>query len=952
MADQDKLILSRETAAHLLEGISFFKENPAAKEWQNLDKDLFIFLCRELCQLPVEEEENLNDYLARLEDFLKKIVNEELTAPSLPQNLEELVEAWEKFLAQEDAQAPPPPKVNLPTVEDWIKTLQEKRVQEKVAPKTEKALETSKERVVREIITPPVFKNFQEQIKKTLKVSLGKVEPEIIKEINPVVTEALAVNLPFLTPQELTSLNLSEKGEIVENTIEAALPDIGEFLVAKGVSLSPQETANFLDQLTIAINDNLEKLTVFSPENRLPQEKIAKTEGSATPTLAALLHPRQTATLLFNPQLRRNLEALDKNPSLPFSLIVEGEEASPGEKIKNIFLQKGINFQSVNLIKPLKEETESLILAAKGIKSSDISAAIRAAREENQPAEEIKKLEEIFSRQLEFEKKFPLLAKKFFRFRKAKEIVSGQKNDQKLPPWPFAQIKSQTNLETIRWNFLRTANRFLEKIGLVKERESPSGKTTQSSQIWYYPQKFFQTVASFWQKTGVGKTVKSWFSQQTHHFWQQVLEQIRGFSKAEIKKAAQEGAKKGVTKAIAWLSTKLAATKLGAALGSIAPGIGNVVGMLVGFVVDIGISLFKKGGEFLEKLTGGQTEAEQKLKAALGPFSFLVSPLVLIFIIALGAPLILVFLTITNIGGAFLSPAGGGEPTPSLYDYLNINKTASPSASVTTGTKITYTIIVNAPEGELTNVIVKDSFDKSYIEIDHSSISPTPTETTENELSWSGFDFSDAGSTLTITYQAVAKTGVTEDTKIRNTAVVSAIHEGKTITLSDSVTLNSSCQDIVNTAQNIISTLEIKNGSCKYNNLYNHSTDQNWCNINGNCCIYCNTLVTLAYTENGRQDPIPNFRAMKDPWRAKGMLIENKPGVNLGEISEGDVILFDVEGKFLSHTGLVCGVQSDGIFTCEANTNVNTKIFYPLHNGVLDTVSGVTINSIGKTCEN
>ena len=84
MPDQDKLILSRETAAHLLEGTSFFKENPAAKEWQNLDKNLFIFLCRELCQLPVEEEENLNDYLARLEDFLKKIVNEELTAPSLP----------------------------------------------------------------------------------------------------------------------------------------------------------------------------------------------------------------------------------------------------------------------------------------------------------------------------------------------------------------------------------------------------------------------------------------------------------------------------------------------------------------------------------------------------------------------------------------------------------------------------------------------------------------------------------------------------------------------------------------------------------------------------------------------------------------------------------------------------------------------------------------------------
>jgi hypothetical protein len=450
----------------------------------------------------------------------------------------------------------------------------------------------------------------------------------------------------------------------VENTIEAALPDIGEFLVAKGINLSPQETANFLDQLTIATNDNLEKLTIVPPENRLPQEKITKTEGSATPALAALLHPRQTATLLFNPQLRRNLEALDKNPSLPFSLTVEGEEASPGEKIKNIFLQKGINFQSVNLVKPLKEETESLILAAKGITSADLNLAIKTSREENRPVEEISKLEQLFVRQLDFEKKFPQLAQKFYRLRRAREVVSGQKNDQKLPSWPFAQIKSQTNLETTRWNFLRTANRFLEKIGLVKKEESPSGKIIQSSLVWYYPQKIGQAISSFWQKTGIGKTIKSWFSQQTHRFWQGALGQIRGFSKAGVKKAAQEGAKKGVAKAIAWLSTKLAATKLGAALGSIAPGIGNAVGAVVGFVVDTGVSLFKKGGEFLEKLTGGQTEAEQKLKAALGPFSFLVSPLVLIFIIALGAPLILVFLTVTNIGGAFLSPAGGEEFVP------------------------------------------------------------------------------------------------------------------------------------------------------------------------------------------------------------------------------------------------------------------------------------------------
>ena len=85
----------------------------------------------------------------------------------------------------------------------------------------------------------------------------------------------------------------------------------------------------------------------------------------------------------------------------------------------------------------------------------------------------------------------------------------------------------------------------------------------------------------------------------------------------------------------------------------------------VGFVIDIGISFFKKGGEFLEKLTGGQTEAEQKIKAALGPFSFLVSPLVLIFIIALGMPLILIFLTITNVGGAFINSFSEETTAPS-----------------------------------------------------------------------------------------------------------------------------------------------------------------------------------------------------------------------------------------------------------------------------------------------
>ncbi|MBP8591037.1 hypothetical protein KBI33_01025 [Candidatus Shapirobacteria bacterium] len=739
MPDQDKLILSRQTAELLLQGIAFFKENPTAKKWKNLDKDLFIFLCRELCQLPLEEEENFDEYLARAEELLKRIIGEELTAPSLPQNLEELVEAWESFATQKDAQAPPSPRINLPTVEDWIKALKEKRVEEEIAPRVRKALQTTlphlsqkdqaslgkqisqeiakspffvlpqeeKEAVVqravekslgekqivlgeeqkqalakamvtpslprkepkpKETITPPVFKKFQEQIEQVLRTSLettGKIDEETLAELSPLISGAVASNLPLLSQGELEALSLADKSKIAEGTTTAALGTIGKALVAKGISLSPSQTATLLDQLTITAISNLESLAPVLPENRLPQEKTPETEGTATPILTFLLHPKETATLILNPQTRRSLEALDRDPSLPFSLVLEGEETSRGEQIKNIFLLRGINFQSINLAAPLEEETQALVLAAKGITSADISSAIKAAREENWPAEEIRRLEEIFSRQLKFERDFPGLTQRFFRFRKAKEIISGQKNDQRLPSRPYLKIKSQTSFDTARWKALKIINSFLEKIGLVEKETTVSGKIIQSSKIWYYLQKAFQPVASFWQKTNIGKTIADWLSRQTYHFWQDALGQIRGFSQAGVKKAVQEGTKKGVTKAITWLSTKLAATKLGAALGSIAPGIGNAIGAVAGFLVDLGISFFKKGGEFLEKLTGGQTEAEQKLKVALGPFSFLVSPLAIIVIGAAIIPLLLVFHDSANTQSLFfVSEDGGGGVLP------------------------------------------------------------------------------------------------------------------------------------------------------------------------------------------------------------------------------------------------------------------------------------------------
>jgi len=106
-------------------------------------------------------------------------------------------------------------------------------------------------------------------------------------------------------------------------------------------------------------------------------------------------------------------------------------------------------------------------------------------------------------------------------------------------------------------------------------------------------------------------------------------------------------------------------------LGSFAPGVGNAAGAIIGFVIDTTINLFQKGiglfNNFLTGVTGGQTEAEQKVKATLGPFSFLVSPLVIILIIAIGAPIILTFLAVTGSGGAIItSSVESGEPMPNL----------------------------------------------------------------------------------------------------------------------------------------------------------------------------------------------------------------------------------------------------------------------------------------------
>ncbi len=89
----------------------------------------------------------------------------------------------------------------------------------------------------------------------------------------------------------------------------------------------------------------------------------------------------------------------------------------------------------------------------------------------------------------------------------------------------------------------------------------------------------------------------------------------------------------------------MTATKLGATLGSIAPGVGNAVGALVGFSLDILKGGFKLFSDFLNKITGGETEAEKTIKANLGPLGKVaLSPITLIIV---GTPILIIFLTLS-----------------------------------------------------------------------------------------------------------------------------------------------------------------------------------------------------------------------------------------------------------------------------------------------------------------
>ena len=642
MTNEEKIILSPQSAQFLLGGVNFFRQNPQAPDWNNLKKETFLVLVQHLSQLTPEEKESLTDYLGRLEQYLNQIVNQELIAPSLPPNLKELVTALEEFQKQQDADVKPPPEIKAPTIEEWIENLQRT-----IAPEKTKNLQEKTQSVLEQIVAAP---------------------KETLEQIIPPITKAVAINTPSLTNKEINQLSSLEKNEIIKNIYNAALPEIATALVKNNISLSGEQTTKLIDQLTLQTKEPILALSAVPPENRFPSPiEPHKTEGTATPILVKILHPQQTIATIFNRQERQISQALKKDPTLPYTIAPQ-DEAPLGEQIRSILIVKGINNQTAPLTQSLKQEVQGLVFAVRGISSDVLSQALEQGKICNRPGEEINQIAFLLNYQKDFEEKHPRLAQIFKRFHYHQEILTGVKNDQVLPASPYWLVKSANQQldQSRRWQFLHQINTVFEKTGLVIRKEVSPYKEIIYNRFSFYINYGWQKVADWWQKTGIGKKIASRAQIGVKKFFENTLGQFKLLGKAGVKKATKEGVKRGVSKAITWIATKFAATKLGTTLGSIAPGIGNAIGAVVGFVIDLGISLFKKGGEFLSKLTGGQTEAEQKIKIALGPFSFLVSPLVLIFIIALGAPIILILLTITSEGSAFLNPEVGGEPIPSL----------------------------------------------------------------------------------------------------------------------------------------------------------------------------------------------------------------------------------------------------------------------------------------------
>jgi surface antigen len=673
-ANTKKLSLSKESAQFLLEGLKFFKDNPQAKDWHKLDKNAFLLLARDVAQFYPDEEESLAEYLTRFESFLQRIVDNEELAPSVPQNLEELVDAFEAFQKEKDA-AKKLKEVDLPTsqditLEDWIKDLQRKHTTQRIEkeinketsladlPKQEKealienivavvpqsvipdqkeekiAAEEIKNAFEKKIIEPtlketkPLVEQISEQtrfltVPPAVKPPPGKIEQNLIKAVSQVVKEKTPIK---------TSDHIQKTAERISQTLTQKVPKLTN---KEESGLTNIEKITLTEQV---INASLPEITqaLTNPDiTGLPSQKLTINSQDSQEFLQALT--RQTAQPLLNLSinLRNNLdqekktaniipkdnqegvvfEELEKDPLLPYRLTPQKNLVSVADQMRQVVNHYGINQKSTEIIAYQNEDVLGLINSVGGKTSPWWQNQINRLRARGENQNLINWAANNFNFQANFEARFPQLG----NFYQKAINWSGPKK------W-FDQITSPIS-------------------GFLKEK-----------------------VGGWWKNTAIAKKLAQTAKSKAGLFLKKTLGSFNVF-KAGAKKTLQEGAKKGATKAVGWLAKKLASTKLGAALGSVAPVVGTAAGAVVGFGLDLikgGFGLFSNT---LQKITGGETEAERTIKANLGPLGKVaLSPITLIII---GTPLLIIILALGLFqieGSAFVvdEEVSSGLPFSSL----------------------------------------------------------------------------------------------------------------------------------------------------------------------------------------------------------------------------------------------------------------------------------------------
>ena len=794
-----KLILSRESAQFLLEGLRFFKNNPQAKDWHKLNKDTFLLLARDVAQFYPDEKENQEEYLNRFVSFLERIINNEEIAPSIPQNLEELVRAFESFEQEKNADIKLE-ELNIPstqdlTLADWIKRLQEtfseeriekeikkivnnlslaenekqaiekilseaiiKTIPKVVVPETEK--ETSlkkqasleikqvlyqKEKIilpdrekslikqqVEELISqarfltvplavdPPVIpeqSRLEEEIARVVQEKTPIKDPNSAQEVARVIAQSLAQKTPRLSKKEISSLPKIEQISLTEDIINSSLPEITQALINPEISnrepnfpeIDEKELAKQLIE-KISEKSNLifpfEDQGIFRPDQQALKQQVKTTLQKIVPiqeetttisntseAIGQLINQNISRTLATReltslPKINKtNLIKTTVNNSLPeiFNLVQGGAVISP-EETKG-FLQEltaQVTQPTLDLAVSLKEDLEETRLEVPAL-AGPRERLILNQLEENPllpyrvtPQEGLQPLAKQMRNIVDY---YGINPRSIQILQYKNEEATGLTNS--IQGQTSSWWQNQLNHLRAQGAKPTVINQTFQKLKLQLDFEQNFPQFAnfyQRSFKWSIPQRFFTKIISpattllkgrvggWWNKTWLAKKLAQSAKSKTSLFFKKTLSSFNVFS-AGIKRTLQEGAKKGTTKAVTWLAKKLAATKLGAALGSVAPGVGNAIGAIVGFGIDIfkgGLNLFSNT---LQKITGGETEAEKTIKANLGPLGKIaVSPITLIII---GVPILLILLSLSIFqmeGAAFLHEGIGAEeyaPYPS-----------------------------------------------------------------------------------------------------------------------------------------------------------------------------------------------------------------------------------------------------------------------------------------------